>query len=180
VIVGDVEGHDGHAAALMARYSTLLRAACCRREAVDAVIDELREFHASLDSERLVTVGLARIYVASSAVEVASAGHPPPLIRRATGRVEVVDLSADPPIGAPGSRGVARRMQLEPGATLVMFSDGLLDPHADPDDALEMIATLIARSDETSPENLVSVLADYARGHHPSDDVVVLAVTRTD
>src|SRR3954451_14007304 len=43
-----------------------------------------------------------------------------------------------------------------------------MDPHADPDDALGIIATLIARGDATSPENLVTALGDYASDHHPS------------
>ena len=40
--------------------------------------------------------------VQAGEVVVVSAGHPPPVIRRATGEVQVADLSVDPPVGAPG------------------------------------------------------------------------------
>lgn len=179
VIVGDVEGHDGHAAARMARYSTLARAACCRRESVEAIVDELRQFHATVDSERLVTIALARVVVDSGAVAVVSAGHPPPIVRRAGGEIEVAELSVDPPVGAPGEGAAVAHLHLEPGATLVMFSDGLLDPHANPDDAYRSIAAVISRVSLGEPGELVSALEDYARGHQPSDDVVVVAVHRS-
>jgi len=178
VIVGDVEGHDGHAAALMARYSTLLRAACRRRESVDAVMEEVRELHSSLDSERCATVVLARVDVASGSVAVARAGHPPPLVRRASGSVEVLDLPVSAPIGAPSGAAGVGSVELEPGATLVMFSDGLLDPHADPDDALARIAAIVGGAPADRPDDLVSALAEHARRHQPSDDVVVLAALR--
>jgi hypothetical protein len=179
VIVGDVEGHDGHAAARMARYSTLVRAACCRREPVEAVVGELREFHATVDSERLVTIALARVIVATGEVTVSSAGHPPPLVRRASGEVEVVDLSVDPPVGAPGDHAGLGHLQLERGATLVMFSDGLLDPQVDPDDAYRAIASIVADASPDCPEEVVAALENYARGHQPSDDVVVVAAHRS-
>ncbi|HVX68901.1 MAG TPA: SpoIIE family protein phosphatase [Mycobacteriales bacterium] len=178
VIVGDVEGHDGHAAARMARYSTLVRAACCRCERVEAIVNELREFHTTFDNERLVTIAIARVDVATGEVVVVSAGHPPPVIRRATGEVQVADLSVDPPVGAPGESVAVGTLHLEPGATLVMFSDGLLDPRADPDDAYRTIATILSGVDPASPTELVSSLEDYARGHQPSDDVVVVAAHR--
>ncbi|HWC34001.1 MAG TPA: PAS domain-containing protein [Mycobacteriales bacterium] len=178
VIVGDVEGHDGHAAALMARYSTLLRAACGRRESVEAAIDELRTFHDSLDGERLVTISLARIDLDSGQVDVMSAGHPPPILCREDGRVEVVEVAVDPPVGAPGEPGPIARLQLDPGATLVMFSDGLLDPYADPDDAYRHIAGIVRGVDPARPEDMVAALADHAMGHQPSDDVVVVAAHR--
>lgn len=180
VIVGDVEGHDGHAAARMARYSTLVRAACCRREGVEAVVEELREFHTSFDNERLVTIALARIQVATGAVTVLAAGHPPPLVHHASGEVEVVALSVDPPVGAPGEAGGVANLQLEPGATLVMFSDGLLDPHADPDNAYRAIASIVSEISPGDPEEVVTALENYARGHQPSDDVVVVAAHRCD
>jgi serine/threonine-protein kinase RsbW len=134
--------------------------------------------HGNLDSERLVTIALARIDVRSGAVTLASAGHPPPLVCRPGGRVETVDLSVDPPVGAPRHSGVAGTFQLEPGATLVMFSDGLLDPHADPDDAYRAITELVAGVELSRPDELVRVLSAYARGHLPSDDVVIVAAHR--
>ncbi|HVS68727.1 MAG TPA: SpoIIE family protein phosphatase [Mycobacteriales bacterium] len=178
VIVGDVEGHDGHAAALMARYSTLARAACLRGDSVDLVIDELRQLHDSLDGERLVTVAIARLDVASGGLTVVSAGHPPPVIRRATGEVDVVDLAIDPPVGCAPQTGGVGHTQLEPGATLVMFSDGLLDPQADPDDAYDVIASMVSGAEAGQSEVLVQVLEDHARNHQPSDDVVVVVAHR--
>jgi PAS domain S-box-containing protein len=178
VIVGDVEGHDGHAAALMARYSTLVRAACTRQESVEAVIEELREFHRSMEGQRLVTIAVARIQVDTGDVSLLSAGHPPPLVCHGTGSVEPVEMEVDPPVGAPGGVGGLTHLRLGAGETLVMFSDGLLDPQVDPDDAYTAIAQVTSGAGGSAPGDLVTALADYARGHQPSDDVVVVVAHR--
>jgi PAS domain S-box-containing protein len=180
LVVGDVEGHDGQAAALMARYSTLVRAACRRQSPIDGIIAELREFHDGLDSDRLTTLGIARIDVEAGSVSIVCAGHPPPLIRRTSGQVEMVELSVSAPIGAPGGSGDVATLNLGVGETLVLFSDGLLNPHLDPYEAIGMVIAIAARVDPKRPDQLVEALAEHALGHWPSDDVVVLAATRTD
>lgn len=178
VIVGDVEGHDGEAAALMARLSTLIRADSRRGGAMEDILADLRSFHEGLGNERLATVAIARLDLERDVLDIMSAGHPLPLLRRAGGDIERVTAAVGPPVGAPGEEPAPTPVPFAAGDTLVLFSDGLLDPHADTDDALDHIAQVVARTGVDDLQRLVQTLTEETRAYQPSDDVVVVAVQR--
>ncbi len=61
---------------------------------------------------------------------VACAGHPPPVVRRADGRVELVD-TAGPILGLPMRSMTFRQhvLDLDAGDTVVMYTDGVTEAH---------------------------------------------------
>jgi serine phosphatase RsbU (regulator of sigma subunit) len=176
VVVGDVEGHDGAAAALMARLSTVVAAGSGRALAPHAVLEDVHSFHATLGTERLASVLLARVFPESGRVLVVSAGHPAPLLWRADGSVSRLAVAPGPPVGTQNSEAPTAQLRLSSGDTLVLFSDGLLDPQLDTDDAYAALVGVIARQRAGSLQALVDVLAETTRTYAPSDDVVVMAV----
>lgn len=76
VVVGDVQGHDGAAAALMARLSSVIRASAGRGQQLLETMAETDRFLLNLDTERLASVLLARVSDDRNRVELLSAGHP--------------------------------------------------------------------------------------------------------
>jgi serine phosphatase RsbU (regulator of sigma subunit) len=178
VVVGDVEGHDGEAAALMARLSSVIRADSRRGADVETIIRDLEVFHAGLGTERLASVVIARLRPDDGGVVVASAGHPLPLVVQADGTTVAAPVTTAPPLGAGGVAPTAASVQLDRGDTLLLFSDGLLDPGLDPDEALARIIAAIATCGVEDLQRLTDELAGGTRGFEPSDDVVVMAVTR--
>jgi PAS domain S-box-containing protein len=178
LVVGDVEGHDGVAAALMARLSAVLSAGSQRRLSLAALVAETRSFHASLGTERLATLLVARLHRADGRVTLTSAGHPSPLVLRSDALVDRVWVDPSAPIGADDGSLATTELTIEAGDTLVLFSDGLLDPQLDSDDAMTAIARVAREHAQDDPQSLADALADATRTYRPSDDVVVLAVRR--
>jgi PAS domain S-box-containing protein len=178
LVVGDVEGHDGEAAALMARLSSVIRADSRRGVELPALVRDLNAFHASLHRGRLASLAITRIDPSSGAASMLRAGHPPALVRRASGAVERVDVPVAPPIGVADGDVLLGELTLAPGDVLLMFSDGLLDPWSDPDDALDAVAAVVRDSDPARLASLVELISLRTQAFEPSDDVVVLGVRR--
>jgi serine phosphatase RsbU (regulator of sigma subunit) len=101
-----------------------------------------------------VTGQVARIDLRAGTAMVVNAGHPPPL-RLRDGRVERVDLKADPPFGS--TRGYEYRVQslpLAPGDRLMFVTDGMLERNA----ASLDIGVLMAAGAEMHPREAVQHL----------------------
>jgi PAS domain S-box-containing protein len=178
VVVGDAEGHDGQAAAIMARLSTVIAAESRRGVPLPDIIREVQSFHASLHTERLASLLLARIAPRTGKMSIASAGHPVPLIRRQDGSVVRLNIPPGPPIGIAQADQPVTECSLLPGETLLLFSDGLLDPQLDTDDAFAALAGFVEAHGASSVQELVDALANLTHTYQPSDDVVVLGVRK--
>ena len=107
------------------------------------------------------------------------AGHLPPVMIRPDGAVEYVGVPANPPIGcgllsrhAPTSR----RIAVEPGTTMVLYTDGLIERRGETlDDGLmrlrDAVAVAAGRDPAAICEHLLEVL-----GNDLSDDAAVLVL----
>lgn len=114
---------------------------------------------------------------------VVSAGMPPFFVRRRGGEVERIDV-AGTPLGVKRDAFDGTVLDLAPGTTLLLFSDGLpelLDPQ-DRELGLERLAACFAGAGEGAEDVLADVLAladGWAGGRAPEDDVTVLVVRAT-
>lgn len=191
VVVGDVVGHDVEAAAAMSQVRGLLRGIAVHSGGAPAAIltgvDTVME---SLQMETTATAVVARFELRAglgaapgeALVRWSHAGHPPALMLGSDGhvsRMADVDtndllLGLDPT--TPRAEHVA---VLEPGATLVFYTDGLVERRErDVDDGVTELAELLG---ELAPERLdVDDLCDHLLGgmigDNPEDDVALLVV----
>ncbi|MGY1700454.1 SpoIIE family protein phosphatase [Geodermatophilus sp. SYSU D00766] len=125
LVIGDAVGHGVPAAAAMSRLRGAMRSSALRDPAPAAVLGALDDFAAQMDDVQGASVFYAVLDVATGALAFAAAGHPPPLLVHADGRTTYLPVSARPPLGTlPGAATPVSRAQLEPGATLVLYSDG--------------------------------------------------------
>jgi phosphoserine phosphatase RsbU/P len=115
-------------------------------------------------------------------LEFINAGHPSPfLIRR--GVAEEAFTEGSYPVGlVPEAEYTATCLQLEPGDTVVLFSDGITEA-MDPEEQLYGVArlreVLCGHTDTALDEIQRSVLEsveNFARGAHQADDVTLLLV----
>ena len=133
VVIGDVCGHGAEAAALTALCRYTLRAASLRR--ADAVpgrlLDKLNQAiirHSPSDEDfASATCLLLRGEGRSTIVTLASAGHPPALVRRRGGTVE--EHPRDGPITGLFADTIyqERSLRLEAGDLMLLYTDGLTD-----------------------------------------------------
>ena len=183
IAIGDVCGKGPDAAALTAFARHTIRAlASANPVEVLTALNEIALRHPPLLPDQLLTVLFA---VASAqgeglAIELASAGHPRPLVRRADGSVERVDVSG-PLIGLIDDPGFAgARVVLAAGDLLLLYTDGLTDARA-PDEILDdrELAALVGRGARLRGEQLTAFLEGSAtRGQDPRDDIALLVIER--
>ena len=178
--VGDVMGKGAPAAALMGQVRTAIRAYAVAGQGPSEVLSSLDRLFDALVEERVVTVVVGTINPLSGAVELANAGHPPPLIVRTDGTSAFASTHGSLLIAA-GLGGSARpldHVSLAPGDSLVMYSDGLIERRG------ELITVGMQRLADTAtgvartgwPRQPASELATRLGEDERADDVVVLAL----
>jgi serine phosphatase RsbU (regulator of sigma subunit)/anti-sigma regulatory factor (Ser/Thr protein kinase) len=187
MVLGDVAGHDVRAAAVMGQVRAALRALALTDPAPETVLAGLDRLVGSLGAESrneeiFVTVVYGVLEPADGTITLASAGHPPPVLRRADphGGAATAELVQVPP-GAPlglGGRWRTTVLQLGPGDSILMFSDGVVERRDRPLSAgLADLVAAAASATSGDPRNLCS-LATAAVSGRTDDDVAVLAVER--
>jgi serine phosphatase RsbU (regulator of sigma subunit)/anti-sigma regulatory factor (Ser/Thr protein kinase) len=185
MVLGDVAGHDVRAAALMGQVRAALRALALTDPAPGTVLAALDRLVGSLGAESrneelFVTVVYGLLDPADGTVVLASAGHPPPVLRKAaaTGRpasAHLVHIPTGAPLGLGGSW-CTGTLRLAPGDTILMFSDGVVERRDRTLTAgLQTLVDAAAASTSGDPRNLCS-LATAAVAGPTDDDVAVLAV----
>lgn len=138
VVLVDVCGNGPSAAAPVGNLRWVLRQAIARGAAPGAVLAALNDsmVHQHLD-DRFATAVCARIDSVTGRVEIASAGHLGPFIRRAAGGAEDVTAAAGLALGIlPGELYGEITVELAPEDALVLVTDGITDRLASDDDRL--------------------------------------------
>lgn len=185
MVLGDVAGHDVRAAAVMGQVRAALRALALTDPAPPSVLAGLDRLVGSLGAESrneeiFVTVVYGVLDPSDGSVTLASAGHPPPVLRRAglAGERASAELVKVPP-GAPlglGGRWQTGSLTLEPGDTILMYSDGVVERRGHPLNAgLDALVAAAAASASGDPRNMCSLATAAVEGT-TDDDVAVLAV----
>jgi serine phosphatase RsbU (regulator of sigma subunit) len=183
LLLGDVSGKGVAAAtyATMARYMT--RAFASDTNAPAEVLNRLnRAMFAGIEDELVfVTAFYAVLKIESGELTYSNAGHWPPLL--AQGKETQVIGGQGVALGvSPEARYQQGHVQVSPGDTLLLFTDGLVEVAGeDPMDHLEAVqATLRSRHHEP-PRQLVERLYHEALrrgGGQAHDDIALLALRR--
>lgn len=184
LVCGDVAGHGMAAGLVLAGLRagfTLLRGS------LHDPGDVLRRLHdlVTQTSRRrmLVTVSVVLIDNITRQATIASAGHPPVILRRAGGTVETIDLFA-PPLGVRLPVNIPQRtLDLAPGDLFVLHSDGIYETRSltGDDYGLERLAEVVRTHGGGAAEELRNaILSDVAtfRGTREAADDMTLVVCR--
>ncbi|MFJ7332862.1 PP2C family protein-serine/threonine phosphatase [Streptomyces sp. NPDC101116] len=180
VVIGDVVGHDLHAAAAMASTRNMLRALLFDPgSSPSAVLTRLDHTLQAVTPNPVTTTALARIEPEGTGRRLrwSTAGHVPPLLITPERRVEILSEEPGLPLGVdPEEPRPEHSRFLAPGTTLVFFTDGLIEHPSHPiDESLAELADLAAVHTALPLRDFVCALAD----HHPSDghdDMALLAL----
>ena len=178
VAMGDVVGHGLGAAALMGQLRHAMRAYALDGHSPSGVLDRLDRVVRSLDGGQMATLLYLVLEDDHRTVTFASAGHVPPLVISPDGEAVYLDSAPNPPLGvfeSPTHREMAAR--LEPGSTIVLYTDGLVEERGvSIDQGLEALR-LAASQDICHPDELCDRLVDAMLAiHPPNDDIAVLAL----
>ncbi|MFJ9448417.1 SpoIIE family protein phosphatase [Kitasatospora sp. NPDC101235] len=179
VVIGDVQGHNVNAAALMGQVRTAVRAFAAADADPSTVLSRTNRLVADLDTALLASCVYLRVDLARREAWLADAGHPVPLRYGPDGRADALEplvgmvLNVDPAADYPQIR-----IDLPIGTTLVLYTDGLVDtPGADPDRALADLTATLARHGGEPLDRLADALVDRAgHGEYRTDDVALLLI----
>ncbi|MDN3294165.1 SpoIIE family protein phosphatase [Streptomyces ficellus] len=200
-VIGDVQGHDVRAAGLMGQLRIALRAYASEGHRPDAVLSRASRFlYGITDAEgdhgaaRFATCLYLEVDPATGTLDIARAGHPDPAVRMADGTVMLRPTAGGLPLGiVPDTDYPTTRLTLEPGETLMICTDGLLETGGhDLETGWGRIRTLLERYDTEaeSLEGLADSLVQAVHGpgsHYTTgpladrreDDIALLLLSRT-
>ncbi|MGY3677764.1 anti-sigma regulatory factor (Ser/Thr protein kinase) [Streptomyces sp. TE33382] len=182
IVVGDVQGHDAHAAAIMGQLRIALRAYAGEGHAPATVLVRASRFLAELDTDRFATCTYAQIDLVSGSVRVVRAGHFGPLIRHTDGRVGSPQVRGGLPLGIStdfqDEEFPETRIDLVPGETLVLFTDGLVEEPGNDIDAGVATLSHELSAGPAGAEELADHLSDRLWERWGSGDDVALLVLR--
>ncbi len=183
LVVGDVCGKGTEAAAVTALVRHSIRALALHRDSPADVLRSVNETMLSHElSWRFATAILARLELSGGGpvrATIASAGHPPPVLLGADGRACCPDVSGALLGVLPEARSHDVLVTLEPGASVVLYTDGLTDAGA-PLGAIgsEELCGHLARGGPAEPSVLVKRLEELAGAHSRGrlrDDIAIVA-----
>jgi serine/threonine-protein kinase RsbW len=144
------------------------------------MIDRLQASWSVLGLQRMATALFAELDPASGRLRIASAGHPPPLVLSG-GSAEFLPVRPSRMLGAPPAAAPALEWAgvLPAGATLVLFTDGLVESRtADIDEGLEHLLAAVEGAGTSDPGELCDRLLSELTGAHRADDIALLVLTR--
>jgi sigma-B regulation protein RsbU (phosphoserine phosphatase) len=183
LVVADVSGKGIPAALIMASFRALLRTQMKRRSRLTAVAAELNaavlEFR---DASRFVTAVCA-VLEDDGRIRYVNCGHNPPLLLGAGGGREMLRRGGAALGLFAGERFREGTARLEPGDSLVLHTDGVVEPANEDDDEfgvdrLEAAVRAVARRPASEALRAVIEATQAFSGRDRYDDDFTLVVVR--
>jgi len=181
-VIGDVQGHDPTAAALMGQARTAIHAYATAGASPGRVLSHTNRLLMDLAPNRFTSCLYVCLDLKRQTACVASAGHLPPLlcVPGSPGRILGsppglllgIDADADYPVS---------EHPLTPGSVLALYTDGLIEtPDNDVGEAIEELATQFGLSCAEPLQKLADILIHpIADIEHRTDDTALLLVRPT-
>jgi phosphoserine phosphatase RsbU/P len=179
IVIGDVAGHGLHAAVVMGRIRSALRAYALETTDPADVLSRLDRKVQLFEPDAMATVAYAVLDPEGNALQVSSAGHLPLLLSERGQPTRTLDVPPDLPVGAyPDTPRRSTRVLLDDDACLFLYTDGLVErPERSITAGIDLLVAALscAPADVMCATAMAAMLADRAA----TDDVAVLAVHRT-
>lgn len=128
LVVGDVMGHGLNSAAMMGQLRTAVLTMATMEMPPARLLRNLDDLAQRLGEQYLATCLYAVYDPIRSEVQIANAGHiPPVLVRAEDGRAELLTLPTGAPIGVGGVAFETATVRVRPGDRLILCTDGLVE-----------------------------------------------------
>ena len=182
-IIGDVMGRGLEAAVVMGQLRSAARALALAGLAPSDLMRSLDAFAAGLPGQ-LVTCAYLELDPDRGELTACSAGHLPVLLITADGRVEALPVPVSVPLGVGQIPHRQVRLPLPTGATLALYTDGLIEtPRCDIDTRLHHLAHTLQTAFDTTrdleeiADHVLHILLPDAAPY--ADDVTLLLIGPT-
>jgi phosphoserine phosphatase RsbU/P len=177
IVIGDVAGNGLHAAVVMGRIRSALRAYAMETDDPADVLTRLDRKVQRFEPDAMATALYAVLDPTLSTMTLSNAGHLPPVVTHSDRPSRLLALAPDLPLGA--YRGAERRattLPIGPSEGLFLYTDGLVERR---DQSImkglqRMVGALQPGTADATCDAAMGLLDDTA----PTDDVAVLALRR--
>jgi sigma-B regulation protein RsbU (phosphoserine phosphatase) len=183
-MIGDVSGKGIPAALFMAVTRTIMKAKMNPDMRPGLVISEVnQELCEGNDATMFVTAFCGFLDLCTGDITYINAGHNPPAFVKADGSVSLVKIITDPPLGIREemrySEGI---LHLEPGDTLVLYTDGVTEA-VNSEDAFfseDKLLNILQGTAEMPVQEVIDRVREtvhlFSAGNEPADDITLLAL----
>ncbi len=177
LVVGDVVGKGVQAAASMAQLRNAIRALSVDQLKPSSALTRLNRISGDVLDAPFATVVYVTIDPTTGVCRMSSAGHLPPLVAFADGRVELLETVRGLPLGAePQAKYRQDTVALPAGSVLVLYTDGLVERRdRSIDDGLAALRAAVAAGPKDPDRLLDHVLEQVMGDREREDDIAMLA-----
>lgn len=181
VVIGDVVGNGLRAAVVMGRLRSALRAYALEYLDPAQVLGKLDRKASYFEHNTMATVAYAIIDTATHRMNLAVAGHLPPVLAVPGEETRFASVHVGPPIGfdlgTAGRRSVS--VDVPPGTLIVLYTDGLVERREqDLDVGLERLRQAVGPMDPEAA--CVRVMATMVGDQPATDDIALVAIRHSD
>lgn len=174
VVVADVSGHGVGAALVASMLKVAIAMTAARVREPARLLAELNAFFLGKLERQFITAVVAFIDTESGEVVLASAGHPPPLVRRADGAVEEVATSGFVLGRMRDAKFTDVRLLLGTGDAIVFYTDGVTEARGY---SAERLAACVARGG-TSREIADAIVHELPKENEDDVTMVIVSLAR--
>lgn len=185
IALGDVSGKGTAAALLMSSLHAAIHAQVSTQSPLDEIVGSVNRYLAeNTPSNRFVTLFVAELEPATGKLKYINAGHNPPLVGRINGSIEQLDSGGFPLGIIPTAEFELGEMVLDPGESLVVYSDGVSEANnlAGDEFGLERLSSVIQGNLRSSASGLrdkvESALSSFTQTAPANDDITLVIVKR--
>jgi GAF domain-containing protein len=179
LVVGDVSGRGLRAATTMAQLRYAIRAYAAQNDGPAEILTKISRLVSVSESGQLATVLCVTVEREARRLSLTSAGHLPPLLL-SNGDSRYVEADVGLPIGVQeGTVYRSTTVTVPPEATVVAFTDGLVETRGESiDQGLERLRVAASGHDVALPELLRRLVSEMANGNS-QDDIAIVGVRWT-
>ncbi|MCV7319624.1 SpoIIE family protein phosphatase [Mycolicibacterium confluentis] len=177
LVVGDCVGHGLSAATVMGQLRSACRALLLEHLSPAAALAGLDRFAMHLPGARCTTVFCGVLDPESGELVYSCAGHPPPILVHADLSTELLEDARAIPLGLPQHRARPEaRVTIRPRATLVLYTDGLVERRRESlDDGIARAVDVVQDNRSVVLDGLAKqLMANLAPHSGYQDDVALL------
>jgi anti-sigma regulatory factor (Ser/Thr protein kinase) len=178
VAVGDVVGSGIGAAAAMGQIRSAVRVLALAGKHPMELLETMDSFAESVEGASMSTAVCAELDMRTGRIIYACAGHPPSLVV-GPGGARFLEGGRRPPLSMPPANAVASdaSAHLQPGETLVLYTDGLIERRGEAvDEGLQRLAAVATELADRGPDALAERIVSQLLPDGAADDAAVLCV----
>jgi len=178
VTIGDVAGHGLNAAVTMTRIKQAIQTAALLTRDPRAILRIANQTIRQMDDDLFATALVGIFNASSRRLDIASAGHPPPLLREPGGAVRECSVFPAPPLGVQTAPEPSLfEVNLSLGTALVMFTDGLVEWDRNIATGYHRLSTVLTGDDVIWSSHPSKRIAEAVLGEaSPRDDIAILVL----